>query len=198
MTNSKIQLQVATLLDKINSGTMTVQQLQNAYANAERHAEVSDEQREDLVEAVTTQMRKAYPAVANKKFGPVNRDSRQKLEEYLASLRSRFDFSKNGHKTKVKVGGDVIKGETLVNDYISYRNQETKVMCHLFFVQKDHEAPRQLHVAMNELKAWGQNDSERIFPETSFDEACTAFEDYLQRVLQGEFPSSNGPAGSGH
>ncbi|WP_191287206.1 hypothetical protein [Aliiroseovarius zhejiangensis] len=188
MTNSKIQQQVSTLLDKINSGAMTVQQLQNAYANTENHADVTDEQHEDLVEAITTQMRKAYPSVANKKFGPINRDSRQKLEEYLADLRSRFDLSQNGHKTKVKVGGDVIKGETLVNDYISYRNQETKVMCHLFFAQKDHEAPRQLHVVMNELKAWGQNDSERIFPETSFDEACAAFEDYLKRVLRGELP----------
>jgi len=188
MTNSKTQQQVSTLLEKINSGAMTVQQLQNAYANTENHAEVTDEQREDLIEAITSQMRKIYPVVANKKFGPVNRDSRKKLEVYLTDLSSRFDLSENGHKTKVKVGGDVIKGETIVNDYISYRNKETKVMCHLFFFQKDHEAPRQLHIAMNQLKAWGQNDSKRVFPETSFDEACAVFEDYLKRVLQGEFP----------
>ena len=134
-------------------------------------------------------MRKDYPAVANKKFGPVIRDSRQQLEAYLEGLCLRFDLSENGHKTKVKVGGDVIKGETLINDYISYRNQATKVMCHLFFVQKNHDAPRQLHVVINELNAYGQNDSERIFPETAFTEACAVFEGYLKRVLQGEFPS---------
>lgn len=87
---------------------------------------MTDEQREELVEAITTQMRKAYPAVANKKFGLPNQDIRQKLEEYLSDLCSRFDFFADGHKTKVRVGGDVITGETHVNDYISYRNQETK------------------------------------------------------------------------
>ena len=138
MTQSKIQQQVAILLEKINAGGMTVQQLQNAYANTENHAEVTDEQREDLIEAITSQMRKDYPAVANKKFGPVIRDSRQQLEAYLEGPCLRFDLSENGHKTKVKVGGDIIKGETLINDYISYRNQATKVMCHLFFVQKNH------------------------------------------------------------
>ncbi len=188
MTQSKIQQQVSILLEKINSGGMTVQQLQNVYANTQKHPEISDLQREDLIEAITSEMRKAYPSIANKKFGRVNKDSRKKLETYLEELKSRFDLSENGHKTKVKVGGDVIAGETLINDYISYRNQNTKVMCHLFFVQKDHDAPRQLHVAMNELKAWGQNDCERIFPETAFEEASAVFEDYLQRVLNGDVP----------
>jgi hypothetical protein len=189
MTSSNIEKQVANLLEKIKSGSMTVQQLQNIFMNIEKNTEVTEEQREDLIEAITSQMRKAYPAAANKKFGPVNRDTRQKLEIYLADLCARFDMSENGHKTKVKVGGDVIKGETLVNDYISYKNQKTKVMCHLFYIQKDHDTPRQLRVAMNKLKAWGQNESERVFPEASFDEACAVFERYLKSVMQGEGPN---------
>ncbi len=186
MTKSKIDQQVAILLNRVNAGDMTVQQLQNAFENTEKHPDVTDTHREDLIEAITKQMRLRYPSVANKTFGAVNRDSQKKLETYLADLTGRFDFSANGHKTKVKVGGDVIKGETLVNDYISYRNQDTKVMCHFFCTQRDHESPRELRVMMNALKAWGENETWKVFPETAFDEACVLFESYLKRVLAGE------------
>ncbi len=72
-----MQQQVSILLDKTNSVTMAVQRLRNADANFECHADVTDGQCENLVEAITSQMRKTYPAVANKKIGFVSRDSRQ-------------------------------------------------------------------------------------------------------------------------
>lgn len=189
MTTSKIEQQVANLLERVNSGKMTVQQLENAFANAENNNQVSEEQREDLIEAISLQMRMRYPSVAKKRFGPVNRESRQKLEAYLDSLKFRFDLSENGHKTKVKVGGDVIKGETLVNDYISYRNQDTRVACHLFFSQHNHEAPREWRVVMKAIAGQAENRVASAFPESAFDEACELFENYLEKVLKGDLPN---------
>ena len=189
MKKSKIDQQVDTLLERIRSGVMDATQLKNCFKNVDQHPEVTDTQREELIEAISVQLRKNYPRIANQKFGPVNRDSQQKLEVYLNDLKTRFDLSANGHKTKVKVGGDVINGHTLVNDYISYKNSETKVMCHLFYTQKDHDAAREVRVVMNKVGAWDQSDTERAFPEISFSEACELFEEYLRRVMAGDVPT---------
>lgn len=187
--NNSLSKHVDNLLTLIPSGRYSAKQLQKLYENAISHNEdgkISEEQLEALIEAIELQMRIVDPRVANKILGPANRHSREFLENYLADLLGRFDFSQNKHRTAVKTGGGVIAGTEVCDDYISYRHPTSKMIAALNFGKTRHEDLLNFQVVMYQAGAWGQSDTHKFFSENDFESAKTLYEEYLQRVIDGE------------
>jgi len=190
MASKSIDGQVVNVLNRVRSGKLDALGLQNLYTNAHSNEDVSEVQREEIVEAVVTQLRKDHPRHAKKRFGPVNSKCRETMEEYFVELQTRFDLSANHHKNKVKLGGNVISGEAVINDYVSYRNNDTKMKCGLTYRQITHETPLVLCVSMNPVGTVENSvPTYKEYSETSFDEASELFEKYLTEVITSEHPT---------
>lgn len=119
MSDKQTQIQVENVLGLIKGDRFDADGLVNLYVNASANQHVTEPQREEIIGAVELQLRKDQPRLANKRFGQSNRDTREKMETYYIGLKDRFDFSKNHHKNGVKLGGHVIAGIAVIDDYIS-------------------------------------------------------------------------------
>ena len=184
MPKASINEQVENILGMINSGNFDAQALIKLYNNARSNNEVTDKQREDIVEAIEYQLWVTSPGKAKKVFGARNRDTSEKLQLFLNELKTRLDLSKNQHKTKVKIGGNVIRGDALVYDYISYRDIENNMIAHLAFRKIGEEDALEIAVRKHHLKdLHTSKDQETVFPEHAFDEACDLYERYLSEIL---------------
>lgn len=186
MTNKTIAKQVENVLGMIRSGNFAAPQLVNLFDNVNSHKEVSDQQREEVVEAIQDQLWATSKSSAKRIFGPRNRGTQEKLQKFLDELKTRHDLSHNQHKTKVKVGGNVLKGEALIYDYISYRNSETKMIAHMAFRRILEED--MLEIAVKKVHVQDQHgpgEQESIFQEHEFDVACETFEKLLGEVVLG-------------
>jgi len=138
--------QVENILARTKQGQYDARQLRNLYRNVGANKELTDAQRENLVEAIEIQLWKDHPREAKRLFGARNRETRSQLEKYFTSLRERFDLSENHHKNKVKVGGSVISGHAKIYDYISYRNNDTRDIVFLAFRKIDEDMPLDIPV----------------------------------------------------
>jgi hypothetical protein len=94
----------------------------------------------------------------------------------------RYDWSDNRHKTKVKTGGDVIKGEAIVSDYISYKSP-TGWMCALGFSQLTPDDPLLVGYSINFNK--GEEANNNRMPAEMFEHALAEFEADLKSILEG-------------
>lgn len=186
MANTTIARQVENVLRMIRSGDLAAPQLVNLFENVNSHKEVSDEQREEVVEAIQDQLWATSKSSAKKIFGPRNRDTQENLQKFLDELKARHDLSQNQHKTKVKVGGNVLRGEALIYDYISYRNSETKMIAHMAFRRITEEDTLEIAVKKVHVQdQHGAREHEKLFQKHEFNEACEAFEKHLTEVVQG-------------
>jgi len=186
VTNTTTTKQVENVLGMIRSGNFDAPQLVNLFDNVNSHKEVTEQQREDVIEAIQTQLWATSKSSAKKIFGPRNRDTHEKLQNFLDELQTRHDLSQNQHKTKVKVGGNVLRGEAVIYDYISYRNSATKMIAHMAFRKIAEEdtleiAVKQVHVQDQH----GAEEQEVLFQEHDFEAACRSFENHLTEVLIG-------------
>lgn len=187
MSENETQRQVENILNMIDSGRFDADGLTNLYVNASSHAKLTEPQREDIISAIELRLRKDFPRIAKKKFGPTNRETREQLDTYYSGLKDRFDLSNNYHKNGVKLGGHVIAGTAVIDDYISYRNNITKTNCSFGYKQVDHESPKLITVGMGPVGAIeNELPSYQEFPESAFDAAAELFEAYLEKVISGE------------
>ena len=185
VTNTTISKQVENVLGIIRSGDLAAPQLINLFNNVNSHKDVSDLQREEVVEAIQDQLWATSKSSAKKTFGPRNRDTQEKLQKFLDDIKTRHDLSQNQHKTKVKVGGKVLKGEALIYDYISYRNSETKMIAYMAFRRIAKKDPLEIAVKKVHVKdQHGAGEQETLFQEHEFNEACKNFEEHLTEVLK--------------
>ena len=189
VTNSTINKQVENVLEMIRSGKFNAAQLVNLYDNVNSHKDVTDQQREDVVEAIEIQLWATKASSAKRIFGARNRDTHEKLQVFLNELQTRHDLSENQHKTKVKVGGKVLKGEAIVYDYISYRNSDTRMIAHMAFRRIEEKDTLEISVRRGHVKdQYSSREQETLFKEHEFSAACETFEVYLTEVLQGYTP----------
>jgi hypothetical protein len=187
MTKTPIETQVENILAKIEIGSFDADGLCNLLRNIEADVSVTDLQRENLNEAAVARLRKHHKREAKKMLGAPNSETSDQLETYLAELIGRFDLSANGHKNKVKVGGNVIAGNADIYDYISYRNNDTKTNVKMAFRKIDEKI--ELDLGVGKYPVGGsdvENPSFFTFHPEQFDEASALFETYLISVINGE------------
>ena len=97
-------------------------QLKNFHNNISKFPDISDIEREQLIEIVTDLIHTKFPKRAKSIFGGKSEKAKILLEEVFNQLKEEFDWSKNKIGTRVKVGGDMIAGRQFVVWYISYKN----------------------------------------------------------------------------
>ncbi|WP_417702411.1 hypothetical protein [Pseudophaeobacter sp.] len=184
MTTTKIDDHVAKILEKIRSGKYDAPGLTNLFTNATKYPGITEAQREELVRAIEERMRIDHPRHATRHLGPANRKTLELMQDYFSDLTSRFDFSANMHKNKVKLGGNVISGEAVIHDYISYRSPQNDMICSIAFHKTNHGDPLELRVTKHPAGSPDRNcEAYKQLPGSSLDEATQIFEEYLSGVL---------------
>lgn len=187
MKKITLESQVENVLKRIKSGCYDAKSLCNILGNVEREGHLTDVQSESLNEAIETQLWKVYPRDAKKRLGPRNTETREKLERYFIDLKARFDLSANHHKNKVKLGGNVISGQALIYDYISYRDNNTRMIVSLAFRKFDEEMPVEIAVEIYPVGKHGSKSwSSLTFASEDFEAATKQFEIFLTSVLASE------------
>ena len=99
-------------------------QLKNFYNNISNSQDISEYEREQLIEIVTGLIHAKFPKRVKSIFGGKSEKAKILLEEVFNQLKKEFDWSKNKIGSRVKVGGDMIAGRQHVCWYISYKNED--------------------------------------------------------------------------
>ena len=187
MTKSSINVQVDNILGMINARKFDADRLVSLLKNVAKNKEVTDEQSEDLVEAIESQLWLTSAIKAKKIFGAKNRKTCQQLQVFLDDILTRHELSENQHKTKVKVGENVLIGQALIYDYISYKNRKTGMIAHMAFRKIRTDDKLELDVRKVHFKEQHKEKAEKptVFEAHDFDEACELFENNLSEVLSG-------------
>ncbi len=188
MASPRIDEQVKNLLRMIREGKYGAESLLNLFDNVDKQKDddkITEEQHEELVEAIEIQLWAVNASKAKKLFGARNRDTHKKLQVFLDDLLTRHDLSENQHKTKVKVGGNVLRGEAILYDYISYKNRETGMLAHLAFRRIKEKDKLELDVRKVHFREQETGPKPTVFEPHNFDDSCELFEEYLSEVLAG-------------
>jgi hypothetical protein len=106
------------LINKISEGSYSEKELINLHSNGIRLGH------QDVVDTIELQMRKQYPRAASKKYGAKGNVAQTKLEAAYKEISEAFDLSKNRNNNGVKVGGGIMSGESYIDYYISYKNED--------------------------------------------------------------------------
>ena len=125
-----MKLSSKELLDKFLNELITYnkKQLRNLFLNGLKQTElgrIEEGHFEELADAIEIEMRERYKTEAKKLFGGLSDKPRAFLKELLTRLKDQHDISDNKHKSKVKNGGGVFKGDKQIDVYISYKKSKS-------------------------------------------------------------------------
>ncbi|NVK24442.1 MAG: hypothetical protein HWE10_05910 [Gammaproteobacteria bacterium] len=118
------------LLDKflIELKGYNKKQLRNLFLNGLKQTEAGRFEEghfEELADAIEMEMRERYKTEAKKLFGGLSDKPRAFLKELIKRLSEQYDISDNKHKSKVKNGAGVFKGDKQIDVYISYKKSKS-------------------------------------------------------------------------
>jgi len=141
------------LLDKFiaNLPQYKKKELRALYNNAINTNRFNEEQFEVLAQAIEDEMRNRFPREAKYIFGGLDTKHRRLLKKLLQQVVANFDTSANKHKTKVKCGAGVFKGDKLIDVYISFKLSKT-AWCGVYIQQLDSKSPTILTTRENHRK----------------------------------------------
>ncbi len=115
-------------------------ELRALYNNAVDTNRFNEEQFEVLAQAIEEEMRDRFPTEAKRIFGGLDTEHRRLLKKLLQQVVTNFDTSANKHKTKVKCGAGVFKGDRLIDVYISFK-LSINSWCGIYIQQLDSMSP---------------------------------------------------------
>ncbi|MDT0605043.1 hypothetical protein [Thalassotalea castellviae] len=121
-------MNIQDLVQKIESDKYSEKQLINLYNNANNKKDLSEEDKEILVEAIENNTRLRFPRAAKRIFGAkesVANTILEKLHQTLSQSQS-INFTSNKLKNGVKTGGRMISGEFYIDVYMSFKNSENQ------------------------------------------------------------------------
>lgn len=125
---NKLTPLVDTHIANIIAGKYSDQQLRSLFINIDRQDELLEEDRERLVQAIEEYLRISAPRIAKAMFGPKDLEAREQLARIWQSATQSIDQTKNRHKGGVKSGGSMLRGDTHVDVYISYKNAQNQAV----------------------------------------------------------------------
>ena len=166
---------IERLVQKVQEGNLTEQELINLYKNSEERDAGGDTV--VLLDAIILKLRKKSPKVANRIFGAKQTEAQARLERVLRDLTLMLDLSANRVGKGVKAGGEMIAGQKYVDLYISYKNASNQAVS-LSLTQDNAES---------ELVAWVHRYKTGVEPfrnEKSFtlDDFQSAVDEYTMQL----------------
>ena len=94
---------VEKILNLINGGTLSKPELHTLYDNTVKFSDITEEEREQIIDAVENELRVKFPAAAKKLFGSKDAQARDKLSKIYQSISDEFDLSGNKLKNGVRL-----------------------------------------------------------------------------------------------
>jgi hypothetical protein len=163
------------MIRKIEAGGFTEQELLNLYVNAQ------ERQADDVLAAVTLQLRERFTRTANRLFGAKQGDAQATLQAVLDDLSAKFDLSANKVGRGVKTGGDMIAGRKYLDLYISYKNAAGEAGL-LALVQE--EASSELMVCVRTYRTGREAFAEERFqPVAELRQSVALYEERLRAIV---------------
>lgn len=124
MDNQKLSPLVENALSMIDAKEWKQKELQNWFNNANNHPDLTDYERELLVDKVGLKIRFTFPLLARKVFGAKDGKAEELLTGVVEQLEKIYDLSANGLGNHVKCGGDQMGGKVYVYRYINYKSDD--------------------------------------------------------------------------
>ena len=171
-------------LQLLSKPDITDKQLTNLLDNVKDEGQISESDRELLIDAIAQKLRQTNPARAKALFGAKGTEAIEILTRAHNFIKSKYDLSQNSLKNGVKTGGDMINGDAYISHYLSYKNKE-QWGCVISYFQETLETLPVLRV-----KRYRTGKNQRLAPEESnfpialYDEALALYESYLLESLQ--------------
>ncbi len=148
-----------------------------------KHPDITEEERELLVETIIQRLRKVSPATATRRFGPKDADARDFLKGIQTKLARTINLSGNRLKNDIKTGPAMVSGKRQIDTYISYKNPESWT-CRLSWLQDDPGEPHYLNV---QLFRFGQDHEvgrvEQRYEAGSESAAVAAYRVHLKKLV---------------
>jgi hypothetical protein len=184
MEQDKISQQIDNVIKIIETKEQTKAELIALFNNANNHKDISDEQKELLIETVEKKLRKYFPSDAKKILGSKGKKAQDLLEEILSTLKKEFDWSNNKVGSKVKAGGSMISGKQYVCYYISYKNEDN-FSTGFHYTQNTPEDNPQLEIDFRKVDRKFENTKENKFFEVELkEEALNLYKEYLKKTIK--------------
>tara|TARA_B110000305_G_C19274108_1_gene555986 strand:+ start:73 stop:654 length:582 start_codon:yes stop_codon:yes gene_type:complete len=158
-------------------------QLRNFYKNISKSLEISENEKEKLIDIIKNLIHTNFPKKAKNIFGKKSEQAIILLEEVFNQLKEEFDWSKNKIGSRVKVGGDMINGSQHVVYYISYKNEKSINTGFIYRQFNPTEDPF-IEVYKRQLgKVKEIDDETKKFSLEQKDQAVDLYKSYLKSII---------------
>ena len=180
---NKVSDKILKIEELIKNKDYKIKELQNYYNNINNSKEISDYEREYLIDIVEKKIRVKFPNKAKKILGGKSAKAKELLDELYRTLVEEFDWSQYNVGNKVKVGGSMIGGKEYVCWYISYKNDDG-YSTGLHYRQIKPEDDPYLEVDYRRVgKDYEKEKKVKNFPVQLKDEAINLYREYLKKTI---------------
>lgn len=178
-----ISKKVEKVINIVQNNDLSFKDLRNLFNNANAAQDISDIEKETLINEVEKKIRIKFPAKAKKILGGKSKKAQDLLEKVFIQLTSEFDWSANKVGTRVKAGGSMISGKEYVCWYISYKNENGYNLA-LQYKQKTAEDDPILNVELRHVGKQFENETiSKDFPVQLEEEAVDYFKEHFKKLI---------------
>jgi len=174
---------IEELVERIEANRYDEKQLINLYNNANANNELSEEDKENLIEAIEKNTRLRFPRASKRIFGAKESVASEMLEKLYAKISATHDLTHNRLKNGVKTGGLMISGKLYIEVYISYKNADNQGV---FFSLTQDTVDDELVVIVRRYSTHKPESGvkgEKTGGIDHFNEFSNVYEEYLKEIL---------------
>lgn len=174
---------IEELVERIEANRYDEKQLINLYNNANANNELSEEDKENLIEAIEKNTRLRFPRAAKRIFGAKESVATEMLEKLYSKISASYDLTGNRLKNGVKTGGLMISGKLYIEVYISYKNADNQGV---FLSLTQDTVDDELVVIVRRYSTHKPESGvkwEKTEGIDRFDEFSNVYEEYLKEIL---------------
>jgi hypothetical protein len=174
---------IEELVERIEANRYDEKQLINLYNNANANNELSEEDKENLIEAIEKNTRLRFPRAAKRIFGAKESVATEMLEKLYSKISASYDLTANRLKNGVKTGGLMISGKLYIEVYISYKNADNQGV---FLSLTQDTVDDELVVIVRRYSTHKPESGvkwEKTGGIDRFDEFSNVYEEYLKEIL---------------
>ncbi|CAA0120441.1 hypothetical protein [Zhongshania aliphaticivorans] len=174
---------IEELVERIEANRYDEKQLINLYNNANANNELSEEDKESLIEAIEKNTRLRFPRAAKRIFGAKESVATEMLEKLYSKISATYDLTHNRLKNGVKTGGLMISGKLYIEVYISYKNADNQGV---FLSLTQDTVDDELVVIVRRYSTHKPESGvkgEKTGGIDRFDEFSNVYEEYLKEIL---------------
>jgi len=168
-------------LQLISKDGITEKQLVNLLNNVKEEEQITEEERETLVDTIAKRLKVVSPSKAKVIFGDKGTEAIELLTKANDVITSKYNLTQNLLKNGVKTGGNMIAGDAYICHYLSYKNSDQRG-CALTYFQESVETLPELRVKRYRTGKLREEPQEVSFSTTQFDDAVALYDSYLSTL----------------